>query len=202
MRRRIWNLIPASDSPGPITPKKALQSWYFNHFTYFGDFRSHRFSDDKTGSGHFQGIVPNIFISKSMTRLRFMPILIWFNKNLFFVRSTCRLISAVGANPGKSIKIGARVLFKHSLIDKISKNWKVIFGDFFLIFDLVKNHHFWPIKYRLSQNRLPVSLWKCENQVRDRKLGLETCLVDQFCDFHFWPSIHVRVPKYNLKDAF
>ena len=65
MRGRIWNLIPASDSPGPITPKRDLQSWYFNHFTYFGDFRSHRFSDDKTGSGHFQDIVPNIFIRKS-----------------------------------------------------------------------------------------------------------------------------------------
>ena len=30
-----------------------------------GDFRSDRFSADKTGSGHFQGIVPNIFIRKS-----------------------------------------------------------------------------------------------------------------------------------------
>ena len=54
-----------------------------------GDFRSYRFSDDKTGSGNFQGIVPNIFISKSMTRLRLMPIFIWFNENLFFVLSTC-----------------------------------------------------------------------------------------------------------------
>ena len=54
-----------------------------------GDFRSYRFFDDKTGSEHFQGIVPNIFISKSMTRLRLMTILIWFNENLFFVRSTC-----------------------------------------------------------------------------------------------------------------
>ena len=32
---------------------------------YVGDFRSDWFSDDKTGSGHFQGIVPNIFIRKS-----------------------------------------------------------------------------------------------------------------------------------------
>ena len=30
-----------------------------------GDFRSDRFFDDKTGSGNFQGIVPNIFIRKS-----------------------------------------------------------------------------------------------------------------------------------------
>ena len=30
-----------------------------------GDFRSSRFFDDETGSRHFQGIVPNIFIRKS-----------------------------------------------------------------------------------------------------------------------------------------
>ena len=32
---------------------------------YFRNFRSDRFSDDKTGSGHLQGIVPNMFIRKS-----------------------------------------------------------------------------------------------------------------------------------------
>ena len=54
------------------------------------------------------------------------------------------------------------------------------------------------MKYRLSQNQLPVSLWKCENQVRDPKLGPETYLVDKFCDFHFWPSVYVRVPNNSL----
>ena len=108
-------------------------------------------------------------------------------------RRVC-LISAVGANPQRSTKIGVRILLKHRPIDKISKNWKVLF----LIFKLVKNHHFLPIKYRFSQNRLTVSLWKCENQVRDRKLGLERCLVVQFFDFHFWPSIHVRVPSHRI----
>ena len=91
----------------------------------------------------------------------------------------------------------SRLIVKHRSIDKISKNWNIIFDYIFFIFDYVKKCHFWPIKYRLSQNRLPVSLWKCENQVRDPKLGLETCLVDPFCDFHFWPSIHVRVPTYS-----
>ena len=39
-----------------------------DNLTFLGilvDFRSDRFFDDKTGSGNFQGIVPNIFIRKS-----------------------------------------------------------------------------------------------------------------------------------------
>ena len=35
-----------------------------------GDFRSDRFSDDKTGIWHFQGIVPNIFMRKSIVPRR------------------------------------------------------------------------------------------------------------------------------------
>ena len=108
-----------------------------------------------------------------------------------------RLIGAVGAEQTLPDVNPVWDILKLGYSHKISKNWNIIFDYIFFIFDYVKKCHFWPIKYRLSQNRLPVSLWKCENQVRDPKLGLETCLVDPFCDFHFWPSIHVRVPTYS-----
>ena len=43
-----------------------------------GDFRSDRFFDDETGSRHFQGIVPNIFIRKSTILRRMRGLLTIF----------------------------------------------------------------------------------------------------------------------------
>ena len=48
-----------------LPPKGANKVDILTLLRILGDFRSDRFSYDKTGSGHFQGIVPNIFIRKS-----------------------------------------------------------------------------------------------------------------------------------------
>ena len=69
-----------------------------------------------------------------------------------------RLIGAVGAEQTLPDVNPVWDILKLGYSHKISKNWKVHFGAFFLICDLVKKHHFLPIKYRFSQNRLPVSL--------------------------------------------
>ena len=125
----------------------------------------YQFFRNKTWSWHFSGMVPNICIRKSMIARCLMPILVWFNENIFSTHQHARLISAVGANPGKSIKIRARIPFKHSLIDKISQKMGIWSQNWYLFIDL---------KMR---------------KLRDRKLGLKTCLHDIF-----W-SIHVRVPS-------
>ena len=104
-----------------------------------GDFRSYRFFDDKTGSEHFQGMVLNIFISKSMTRLRFMPILIWFNENLFFVRSTCASYQRCWSRTDVSRQNTIWNIVKLCCPHKISRNGKVIFGYFLLIRNLFMN---------------------------------------------------------------
>ena len=169
----------------------------FIHEHHLISFQSYQFFRDKTWRWHFSGMVPNIFINKTMIPRPLTPILLWLDENLFFVTSTCMSYRRCGSRTDASRRKPGMGYSQAWLFTQNIKKLEGAFWCFFLICDLVKKHHFLPIKYRFSQNRLPVSLWKCENQVRDPKLGLETCLLDQFCDFHFWPSIHVRVPRYD-----
>ena len=86
---------------------------------------------DKTWRWHFSGIVPNIFISKSMIPRPLIPILLWLDGNLFLVTSTCTSYRRCGSRTDAS---RLKPDIEHSQACLFTQNIKKLEGAFWCFF--------------------------------------------------------------------
>ena len=103
----------------------------FIHEHHLISFQSYQFFRDKTWRWHFSGMVPNMFITKSMIPRPLIPILLWLDENLFLVTSTCMSYRRCGSRTDASRR---KPGMGYSQAWLFTQNIKKLEGEFWWIF--------------------------------------------------------------------
>ena len=96
----------------------------------------------KTGSWHFYGMVPNIFIRKSMIARCLMPILVWFYDNWFFEWSTNTSYQRCGSQTTACHKKRNRLFVLSMFEAQNIKKSEIVFYSILFYLRLIHGNHF------------------------------------------------------------